>query len=183
MKYKCPLDDVKKLGQLHFILSENLDIYLDEFDLFTCDNTSCNSTIEANPNIKDHWVLGIPVLRKFTCLFEPAEDDSKKPKMTLYSLRNKAKVVIQGKPSNPPTYLSTTFVKGGETIHFPILMGTNMEQAYFAIDINGYVSFVSKDVYDTYNASQKFEPIGDSHTFDYGEFQIEGFLFRLYTHI
>ena len=178
MKYKCPLDDVKKLGQLHFILSENLDIYLDEFDLFTCDNTSCNSTIEANPNIKDHWVLGIPVLRKFTCLFEPAEDDSKKPKMTLYSLRNKAKVVIQGKPSNPPTYLSTTFVKGGETIHFPILMGTNMEQAYFAIDINGYVSFVSKDVYDTYNASQKFEPIGDSHTFDYGEFQIEGFLFK-----
>ena len=175
MKYTCPLADVAKLGQLHFILSDNLDIYLDEFDLFTCNKTHCNSTIEANPHITDRWVLGIPILRKFTCVFDPATSNTP-PKLSLISTRNKMKVLVQGTPRDPLPYLSTTFVKGEENIQIPVLMGTNMEQAYFTIDINGYISFVSENVYNTYYLSQKFQPAGEEKEFDYGEFKIKGFL-------
>ena len=173
IKYTCPLEDVAKLGQLHFILSDDLDIYLDEFDLFTCNNTHCNSTIEANPNIKDRWVLGIPVLRKFTCVFQPTIDNNQ-PKMSLISTRNKVKVSVQGKPSEPLPYLSASFKKGEENLIFPVLMGTNMVQAYFTIDINGNTSFVHKDIHD--NTSQKYQPMGNETEFDYGEFKIKGYL-------
>ncbi len=62
--------------------------------------------------------------------------------------RNKAKVTIIGKAKDP--YLSISFSKGIEDIQILVLIGSNMEQAYFALDINDNISFVSNQVYNNY---------------------------------
>ena len=160
-------------------MSNDLDIYLDEFYLFTCsDKTDCLSVIAANPLIKDHWVFGIPILRKFTTVFYPALLDGI-PKMKFIGNRNKVNVTIIGKANDPDPYLSISFAKGIEDIQIPVLMGSNMEQAYFALDINGNISFVSNQVYNNYNESIDFEFVSNSSShFVYGEFNLTGNLIK-----
>ena len=91
--------------------------------------------------------------------------------------RNKAKVTIIGKAKDP--YLSISFTKGIEDIQILVLMGSNMEQAYFALDINDNISFVSNQVYNNYNESTDFEFVSNSSShFVYGEFNLTGNLIK-----
>ena len=114
-----------------------------------------------------------PILRKFTAVFYPALADGE-PKMKFIENRNKAKVTIIGKAKDP--YLSISFAKGIEDIQILVLMGSNMEQAYFALDINGNISFVSNQVYNNYNESIDFEFVSNSSS--HGEFNLTGNLIK-----
>ena len=117
-----------------------------------------------------------PILRKFTTVFYPALTAGE-PKMKFIGNRNKAKVTIIGKAKDP--YLSISFAKGIEDIQIPVLMGSNMEQAYFALDINDNISFVSNQVYNNYNESTDFEFVSNSSShFVYGEFNLTGNLIK-----
>ena len=116
-----------------------------------------------------------PILRKFTTVFYPALTAGE-PKMKFIGNRNKAKVTINGGANDPDPYLSISFAKGIEDIQIPVLMGSNMEQAYFALDINGNISFVSNQVYNNYNESTDFEFVSNSSS--HGEFNLTGNLIK-----
>ncbi len=61
---------MKGLDQIYFVLTNNFDIYLEKKDLFKCTDNLCDFLIESQPQYKDAFYFGIPILKQFTTVFE-----------------------------------------------------------------------------------------------------------------
>jgi hypothetical protein len=91
MYYVCKKEVIKSLGQIHFLIQNNISIYLDAPDLFRCSGDDCEFLIQSNKNFTKNIVLGLPMLKKFDFVF-----DYKKNTILLLSDSNKAKLRIEG---------------------------------------------------------------------------------------
>ena len=90
--FVCKKDDIKSLGQIHFLIQNDISLYLDAPDLFKSFNdTHCEFLIQANKNFTDYIVLGLPMLKKFDFVF-----DYKENSILLLSDSNKALLKIEG---------------------------------------------------------------------------------------
>ncbi len=68
--YYCSKDEMKGLDQIYFVFTNNFDIYLEKKDLFKCTDNLCDFLIESQPQYKDAFYFGIPILKQFTTVFE-----------------------------------------------------------------------------------------------------------------
>ena len=152
--FECSKENVGKLGPLHFILKDGLDIYLESKDLFKCIGNVCKSRIEVRNDVEDRFIFGTAVLRKFQTLFDIDMDS-----ITFIGEDNWDYVFLTPDHKDPIQEIEFTYNTEKGFYTSPGFFGSNMERVDFVVDIGGKQSWVFKKDYD-YDASLTYKKIG-----------------------
>ena len=153
--FECSKENIEKLGPLHFILSNGLDIYLESKDLFKCTQNVCKSRVESRNDVEDRFIFGTAVLRKFQTLFDIDSDS-----ITFIGEDNWDYVFLTPDHKDPIQEISFTYNTEKGFYTSPGFFGSNMDRIDFVVDIGGAKSWIFEHDYD-YDASLSHEIIGD----------------------
>jgi hypothetical protein len=189
----CSEEDLGKLGEIHFVFeTENqgdnylFDIYLDYYDLFVpVSNNKYEFLIGFHESIPDTFRLGVPILKKFTSIF-----DIKGKTLTLASLTNKA--IIKVEPPALYKSIEFTLMTPNSYLFTSVLAGKPQKEIMFSIDLGSPKTWVSQDSYNLESETLKnksrdsfnntiydLEGINAQDTFEYGNVTLDSFDFLL----
>lgn len=168
--FECKIDEFKKLGQLHFIITDNVDIYLDNKDLFYCDYTNniCHSYFQANEENKDRFIFGFSLFKKFETLFNLDLNT-----ITLIGEDNFDQLEFKEEKYNPIEQMEFTYNISQKLFLANALFGSQQKQLNPVIDIGSKISWISTDHY-SYDESLYSEK-GEKKEFKIDNYTINGY--------
>ena len=170
--YFCSKDEIKRLDQMHFIFSNNFDIYLEREDLFKCVENRCDFLIESNEKYDNAFYFGMPVLKQFTTVFKREGNSAK---ILFKGKYNKAKVQFYENPKKDvnPNYEVTPFEIDNNGI---IQMKGKIGQVdvKFAIDINGKKSWIEESKFNCDMSPKSNCQTLEDDSFEQDNFKISG---------
>ena len=169
--FVCTLDEYKKLGQLHFIINDNIDIYLDNSDLFYCDikENICQSNFQAHEQNKERFIFGFSFIKKFDTLFDMSSN-----KITLIGEDNFDVLEFEERKLNPFEQIEFTYNQSKKLYLSDILLGSQQQNLHPVIDIGSPTSWILTDEY-SYDQSLSATKGEKVETKIIDKYQIEGY--------
>ena len=172
--YYCSKDEMKGLDQIHFVFTNNFDIYLEKEDLFKCTDNKCDFLIESQPQYKDAFYFGIPILKQFTTVFEK---DGQQSNMYFKGKYNKANLEFVSLPPVDPEISEKLEVTNLEIINGLVMGKAEVGNIRLSLpfDINAEKSWIRKDKFNcNISTSTQCTKKKDSEEFKQDDFTVKG---------
>ncbi len=167
--FQCSLEEYEKLGQLHFIVADNVDIYLDNKDLFYCDvnQKKCESYFQCHEENNDRFIFGFSLIKKFETLF-----DLDFNQITLIGEDNFDLVEFREEIPDPIEQIEFTYNKTLKLFLSNVLFGSQQKNLHPVIDIGSAVTWVLTDEYSP--DESLYSKIGKEKTIIIDDYTIQG---------
>ena len=165
---------MKGLDQIHFVFTNNFDIYLEKEDLFKCNDNRCDFLIESQPQYKDAFYFGIPILKQFTTVFEK---DGQYSNIYFKGKYNKANLEFVSLPPVDPEISEKLEVTNLEIINGLVMGKAEVGNIRLSLpfDINAEKSWIRKDKFNcSISTSTQCTKKKDSEEFKQDNFTVKG---------